>query len=85
MANDWIDLIRNYIHLEELDRPTLLKLVQKNVVSKKYDEHLPAGRNTVPFLCHQADNGRQLAPGAVPTHGDAGGIDSSSARSTAQR
>ena len=36
-AEDWINLIRDYVHLEELDRPTLLRLVNRIEVGEKYE------------------------------------------------
>lgn len=36
-ADDWIALIRDYVHLEELDRPTLLRLINRIEVGEKYE------------------------------------------------
>lgn len=36
-ADDWIALIRDYTQLEELDRPTLLRLVNRIEVGEKYE------------------------------------------------
>lgn len=36
-VDDWISLIRDYAQLEELDRPTLLRLVKRIEVGEKYE------------------------------------------------
>ena len=36
-TDDWLDLIRDYSRLEELDRPTLLRLVKRIEVGEKYE------------------------------------------------
>ena len=36
-ADEWIALIRDYAHLEELDRPTLLRLINRIEVGEKYE------------------------------------------------
>ena len=36
-ADDWLNLIRDYSQLEELDRPTLLRLVKRIEVGEKYE------------------------------------------------
>lgn len=36
-AEDWINLIRDYTHLKELDRPTLLRLINRIEVGEKYE------------------------------------------------
>lgn len=37
-VDDWIALIRDYTHLEELDRPTLLRLVNRIEVGEEYKQ-----------------------------------------------
>ena len=36
-TDDWIALIRDYVHLKELDRPTLLRLIKRIEVGEKYE------------------------------------------------
>ena len=36
-ADEWLNLIRDYSQLEELDRPTLLRLVKRIEVGEKYE------------------------------------------------
>jgi hypothetical protein len=36
-ADEWLGLIRNYAQLQELDRPTLLRLVKRIEVGEKYE------------------------------------------------
>ena len=36
--DDWIEMIRNYADLAELDRPTLLRLIRKIKVGEKYEK-----------------------------------------------
>ena len=36
-VDGWIGLIRDYAQLEELDRPTLLRLIQRIEVGEKYE------------------------------------------------
>lgn len=36
-VDDWLDLIRDYTHLEEIDRPTLLRLIRRVEVGEKYE------------------------------------------------
>ena len=40
-VDDWLDMIRDYSQLEELDRPTLMRLIQKIEISERYtvDDH----------------------------------------------
>lgn len=40
-ADEWLALIRDYAQLEELDRPTLVRLIQKIEISERYtvDDH----------------------------------------------
>ena len=37
----WLDIMQDYAQLEELDRPTLVRLIQKNEISERYtvDDH----------------------------------------------
>ena len=37
-VDGWIEMIRNYADLAELDRPTLLRLIRKIEVSEKYEK-----------------------------------------------
>ena len=41
-VDDWLDMIQDYTQLEELDRPTLVRLIQKIEVGEKYqvDDHM---------------------------------------------
>ena len=32
----WLDMVQNYYDLQELDRPTLMRLIQKIEISEKY-------------------------------------------------
>ena len=36
-TDEWLAIIRDYAHLEELDRPTLLRLVKRIEVGEKYE------------------------------------------------
>jgi Mg2+/Co2+ transporter CorC len=36
-TDEWLGLIRNYAQLQELDRPTLLRLVKRIEVGEKYE------------------------------------------------
>lgn len=36
-VDNWLNMIRDYVQLEELDRPTLLRLVQRIEVGEKYE------------------------------------------------
>ena len=37
----WLDMVQDYYDLQELDRPTLMRLIQKIEISEKYtvDDH----------------------------------------------
>lgn len=37
----WLDMMQDYAQLEELDRPTLVRLIQKIEISERYtvDDH----------------------------------------------
>lgn len=41
-VDDWLDMMQDYAQLEELDRPTLVRLIQKIEVGEKYqvDDHM---------------------------------------------
>lgn len=41
-VDDWLDMIQDYTQIEELDRPTLVRLIQKIEIGEKYqvDDHV---------------------------------------------